>query len=86
MIGYTLKRLGLALLVALAVSIASFLLLRLSGDVALAIAGDPSSTSIIARTQSAVVAARKPRCEPTPAMMFSSLVRSAEPNEPSSFW
>jgi ABC-type dipeptide/oligopeptide/nickel transport system permease component len=40
MIGYTLKRLGLAVLVALAVSIASFLLLRLSGDVALAIAGE----------------------------------------------
>lgn len=40
MIGYTLKRLGLALLVALAVSAASFLLLRLSGDVALALAGE----------------------------------------------
>lgn len=38
--GYILKRLGLALLVALAVSAASFLLLRLSGDVALAIAGE----------------------------------------------
>lgn len=40
MIGYALKRLGLALLVALAVSAASFVLLRLSGDVALAIAGE----------------------------------------------
>jgi ABC-type dipeptide/oligopeptide/nickel transport system permease component len=39
-IGYALKRLGLALLVALAVSAASFVLLRLSGDVALAIAGE----------------------------------------------
>lgn len=38
--GYILKRLGLALLVALAVSAASFLLLRLSGDVALALAGE----------------------------------------------
>jgi peptide/nickel transport system permease protein len=34
------KRLGLALLVALAVSLVSFLLLRLSGDVAAAIAGE----------------------------------------------
>ena len=40
MLGYALKRLGLAILVALAVSAASFLLLRLSGDVALAIAGE----------------------------------------------
>jgi peptide/nickel transport system permease protein len=40
MAGYILKRLGVALLVALAVSAASFLLLRLSGDVALAIAGE----------------------------------------------
>lgn len=40
MLGYALKRLGLALLVALAVSAASFVLLRLSGDVALAIAGE----------------------------------------------
>lgn len=42
--GYILKRLGLALLVALAVSAASFLLLRLSGDVALAIAGEGART------------------------------------------
>ncbi len=40
MFGYALKRLGLALLVALAVSAASFVLLRMSGDVALAIAGE----------------------------------------------
>ena len=40
MAAYALKRLGLALLVALAVSAASFLLLRLTGDVALAIAGE----------------------------------------------
>jgi ABC-type dipeptide/oligopeptide/nickel transport system permease component len=39
-LGYAFKRLGLALLVALAVSAASFVLLRLSGDVALAIAGE----------------------------------------------
>jgi peptide/nickel transport system permease protein len=38
--GYILKRLGLALLVALAVSMAAFLLLRLSGDPAIAIAGE----------------------------------------------
>lgn len=44
MLGYTAKRLGLALLVALAVSAASFLLLRLSGDVALAIAGEGART------------------------------------------
>jgi ABC-type dipeptide/oligopeptide/nickel transport system permease component len=40
MLTYTLQRLALALLVAIAVSAASFLLLRLSGDVALAIAGE----------------------------------------------
>lgn len=40
MIGYILKRLGLAFLVALAVSAIAFFLLRLSGDVALAIAGE----------------------------------------------
>ncbi|WP_284179700.1 ABC transporter permease [Rhabdaerophilum sp. SD176] len=47
MIGYALKRLGLALLVALAVSAASFVLLRLSGDVALAIAGEGARTEDI---------------------------------------
>jgi peptide/nickel transport system permease protein len=40
MFAYTLKRLALAFLVALAVSAASFVLLRLSGDVAVAIAGE----------------------------------------------
>jgi peptide/nickel transport system permease protein len=40
LLAYALKRLLLALAVALAVSAASFLLLRLSGDVALAIAGE----------------------------------------------
>ncbi|MCZ8183778.1 MAG: ABC transporter permease [Beijerinckiaceae bacterium] len=47
MLGYALKRLGLALLVALAVSAASFVLLRLSGDVALAIAGEGARTEDI---------------------------------------
>lgn len=40
MLAYTLKRLALALLVALAVSLIAFLLLRLSGDPAIAIAGE----------------------------------------------
>src|SRR5687767_13595140 len=40
MIAYTAKRLALALLVALAVSVIAFALLRLSGDVAIAIAGE----------------------------------------------
>jgi len=40
MLNYILKRLGLALLVALAVSMLAFLLLRLSGDPAVAIAGE----------------------------------------------
>jgi ABC-type dipeptide/oligopeptide/nickel transport system permease component len=40
MIGYIVKRLGLALLVALAVSALAFFLIRLSGDVATAIAGE----------------------------------------------
>lgn len=40
MFAYTLKRLGLALLVALAVSLIAFLLLRVSGDPAIAIAGE----------------------------------------------
>lgn len=40
MTGYVLKRLGLAILVGLAVSIIAFLLLRLSGDPAIAIAGE----------------------------------------------
>ncbi len=40
MLGYCLKRLGTAFLVALFVSILSFLLLRMSGDVAIALAGE----------------------------------------------
>lgn len=40
MLAYSIKRLGLAFAVAVAVSIASFLLLRLSGDIAIAIAGE----------------------------------------------
>ena len=40
MLAYTLKRLGLAILVALFVSALAFALLRLSGDPALAIAGE----------------------------------------------
>lgn len=40
MLAFFLKRLGLALLVAIAVSIIAFVLLRLSGDVAIAIAGE----------------------------------------------
>lgn len=40
MTGYILKRLGLALLVAFAVSLITFFLLRLSGDVAMALAGE----------------------------------------------
>lgn len=40
MLGFTLRRLGLALLVALTVSILAFLLLHLSGDPALALAGE----------------------------------------------
>lgn len=40
MLGYCLKRLGTAFLVALFVSILSFVLLRMSGDIAIAIAGE----------------------------------------------
>ncbi len=45
---YILKRLGLALLVALAVSMIAFLLLRLSGDPAIAIAGEGATQADIA--------------------------------------
>jgi peptide/nickel transport system permease protein len=48
MLGYILKRLGLAVLVALAVSIIAFLLLRLSGDPAIAIAGEGATQADIA--------------------------------------
>src|SRR5215470_15662449 len=40
MLAYTAKRLGLAVLVAVAVSALAFLLLRASGDVAVALAGE----------------------------------------------
>lgn len=45
---YILKRVGLALLVALAVSMITFLLLRLSGDPAIAIAGEGATQADIA--------------------------------------
>jgi glutathione transport system permease protein len=48
MLIYTLKRLGLAALVAFAVSALAFLLLRLSGDVAIAIAGEGARAEDIA--------------------------------------
>ena len=47
MFAYSLKRLGLALLVALAVSMIAFLLLRLSGDPAAAIAGEGATQARI---------------------------------------
>ncbi len=47
MLVYILKRLGLAVLVALAVSMIAFLLLRLSGDPAIAIAGEGASAADI---------------------------------------
>jgi ABC-type dipeptide/oligopeptide/nickel transport system permease component len=43
MLAYTLKRMGLAVLVAIAVSALAFLLLRASGDVAVALAGEDAS-------------------------------------------
>ena len=46
MAGFILKRLGLAVCVALAVSILAFLLLRLSGDPAVAIAGEGAPASV----------------------------------------
>ena len=47
MYAYSLKRLGLAVLVALAVSMIAFLLLRLSGDPAAAIAGEGATQASI---------------------------------------
>lgn len=47
MLRYTLKRLGLALLVAVSVSIITFSLVRLSGDVATAIAGESATQADI---------------------------------------
>src|SRR5687767_6177863 len=51
MLAYTLKRLALALLVALAVSLIAFLLLRLSGDPAIAIAGEGARQADIDRVR-----------------------------------
>ena len=48
MIGYLVKRLGLALLVALTVSIIAYLLLHLTGDPAVALAGEGASEADIA--------------------------------------
>jgi ABC-type dipeptide/oligopeptide/nickel transport system permease component len=47
MLGYCLKRLGTAFLVALFVSVLSFILLRMSGDVAIAIAGEGAQAADI---------------------------------------
>ena len=44
---YILKRFGLAILVAVAVSMIAFLLLRLSGDPAIAIAGEGATQADI---------------------------------------
>jgi peptide/nickel transport system permease protein len=47
MLAYTLKRIGLAVLVAIAVSALAFLLLRASGDVAVALAGEGASAEAV---------------------------------------
>jgi ABC-type dipeptide/oligopeptide/nickel transport system permease component len=47
MLAYTLKRIGLAALVAIAVSALAFLLLRASGDVAVALAGEGASAESV---------------------------------------
>lgn len=47
MLAYMLKRIGLAVLVAIAVSAVAFLLLRASGDVAVAIAGEGASAESV---------------------------------------
>ena len=47
MLAYTLKRIGLAALVAVAVSAVAFLLLRASGDVAVALAGEGASAESV---------------------------------------
>jgi len=47
MLAYTLKRIGLAALVAIAVSAVAFLLLRTSGDVAVALAGEGASAESV---------------------------------------
>ena len=53
MLAFIAKRLGLALLVALAVSVIAFFLLRLSGDVATAIAGEGAREEDIAMVRQA---------------------------------
>jgi ABC-type dipeptide/oligopeptide/nickel transport system permease component len=47
MLAYALKRIGLAVLVAIAVSALAFLLLRASGDVAVALAGEGASAEAV---------------------------------------
>jgi len=47
MLIYTMRRLGLALLVAVAVSMVSFMLIRMSGDPAIAMAGEAASAAEI---------------------------------------
>ncbi len=47
MLIYTLRRLGLAVLVAVTVSLVSFMLIRMSGDPAIALAGDAASAKEI---------------------------------------
>jgi len=48
MLIYTLRRFGLAVLVAIAVSMVSFMLIRISGDPAIALAGETASAAEIA--------------------------------------
>lgn len=48
MLLYTMRRLGLAALVAIAVSMVSFMLIRMSGDPAIALAGESASAAEIA--------------------------------------
>jgi ABC-type dipeptide/oligopeptide/nickel transport system permease component len=47
MLAYALKRIGLAALVAVAVSVLAFLLLRASGDIAVALAGEGASAEAV---------------------------------------
>jgi peptide/nickel transport system permease protein len=53
MLAYALKRIGLAVLVAIAVSVLAFLLLRASGDIAVALAGEGASTEAVAAIRQA---------------------------------
>ncbi len=54
MLIYILKRMGLALAVAVAVSMVSFMLLRMSGDPAIALAGENASSEEIEHIRDAV--------------------------------